>query len=298
MSNEKNIPIFTEKDYVNPKDLHAGNTLIDIMNSYLSGREGAFRLESAKNKAKQQIRFYPSNIGACERAVVYKMLGYKGSPKDPESVQTMENGTSFHNRMEEQFAEMGIMIAPELSLRDEELHISGRSDAIIWNFLEEESDEIEEKEIVNIDLRDPDGQLIYSGNRDKVLLVEFKSIKDKQFNLLPLKKPKREHEKQLQLYFYLTGIQKGIIYYENKNNQKTKEYLIEYDEELIQEVLKEISRLVAFAERKELPERPFLPTDIKCRYCDFRDICHVNTNPFTFEDLFKTPEEIEEDFPF
>ncbi|MEK1828880.1 hypothetical protein AAAC51_06965 [Priestia megaterium] len=73
------------------------------------------------------------------------MLGYPSKEIKGQSLLIMENGTSFHNRMEDFFEKMGIMVAPELSLKDKELRISGRSDAIIWNYLMKEDEEDEEE---------------------------------------------------------------------------------------------------------------------------------------------------------
>ncbi|MCY9308831.1 Dna2/Cas4 domain-containing protein [Bacillus inaquosorum] len=218
-------------------------------------------------------KFYPSSIGRCKRAVVYQMLGYPTKPINGQSLLIMENGTGFHNRMEDIFEKMGILVAPELSLKDEELRISGRSDAIIWNFLKRE-DEQDDEEIVLFDPNDSEKE-IYRGPANHILIVEFKSIKNKNYTKLPKSKPKTAHEMQLQLYFYLTGIKKGIVYYENKDNQESKHYVVEYDEQLINQVKTDIKEILDYADRRELPEKEGNALDVMCRYCDFRNLCHT-----------------------
>lgn len=252
-----------------------------------------------KRKDHGDIRFYPSSIGRCPRSVVYQMLGYIGTPKTGEDLLVLENGTWFHHRMEKLFKDMGILVAEELSIRDLELKISGRTDAIIWDW-----DADVEAESANVQLyRPPVGRektpkLVYDGPEHLIKLAEFKSIKASGFQKLKTK-PKPEHVSQLQLYFHLTGLTKGLLYYENKDNQDIKVYEVERDDELIAQILADIRDLVAHAERGELPARPYQPIDMPCRWCDFRHICHPNSTPFSYEDLFRTTEPApSDDVPF
>src|SRR5690606_19034864 len=113
--------------------------LIEMVHNYLTEQN---QLSQERRVKEGRIgKFYPSSVGRCKRQVAYQMLGYPGKPISGHNLLIMENGTSFHNRMENLFKEMGIMIAPELSLRHEELRISGRSDAIVWNWMKEEDPE-------------------------------------------------------------------------------------------------------------------------------------------------------------
>lgn len=240
------------------------------------------RSKQKSKEKKNKIKFYPSSIGKSDHDIVLEMLGYIGKPTVGQQLMIMENGTAFHNRMETIFEDMGIMIAPELSLKDEELHISGRSDAIIWNYLKEENTPPGE----TIKLISPNNKVIYEGPENYVLLVEFKSISENGFEKLRNSKPKDEHEDQLQLYFYLTGITKGIIYYENKNNQRVKEYIVERDEERIKSITKRIKKLIKMAENNEIPDAEYTPGDFEGRYSRFLDIAYPDFNPVSFMDLF------------
>lgn len=280
---------FTHEQYKNPKELYSEPTLGKMVTSYLS--EENYKRSANKSKdRKKNLKFYPSSIGQTDRDIVLGMLGYIGAPTRGEGILIMENGTSFHNRMEAIFEDMGIMIAPELSLKDKELHISGRSDAIVWNYLREEDEP--DGEIIT--LRNPQNEVIYHGPENYILLVEFKSISENGYYNLRKSKPKDEHMQQLQLYFYLTGITKGIVYYENKNNQKSTEYIIERDEEIIQQVTGRIRRLLKMAEEGKVPEAEHVPTDFPARFSNYKDLTYPNPNPFRFEDLFKTEAEFEQ----
>jgi CRISPR/Cas system-associated exonuclease Cas4 (RecB family) len=205
-------------------------------------------------------KFYPSSVGFCSRRIVMQMIGLDKPIPDPRIIRIMDNGNSVHERYENYFAEMGILVTPELSLKHEELRISGRSDAII---------------------RIPSDETAY-----ELAIIEIKSSNNNQFNrMVKDGKPKDEHYMQLQLYMYLTGIKKGAILVENKDNQDVWEYWCDYDPELAHQIVDKIRRVNAFVdenlknENKEkliLPEREFEKTSFECRYCDFKEICWKN----------------------
>lgn len=262
------------------KERYGSSDIIDMVHEYLV----------EDNVAGQQKRidegrlgkFYPSSIGRCKRSVAYQMMGYPTKPIPGQNLLIMANGTGFHDRMEAIFEKMGILIAPELSLKDEDLRISGRSDAIIWNYLLPEGEEPAE-EITLFDAKEKE-KVVYQGPANHILIVEFKSIKNKNFAKLPKSKPDKKHEMQLQLYFYLTGIRRGMVYYENKDTQESKYFLVEYNEQLVEQVKADIKFILDYVDRQELPEKEGNALDIMCRYCDFRNLCHV---PISEEEWFE-----------
>lgn len=259
--------------------------LIDMLHQYL--QEEDMRKSMERIEQGRIGKYYPSSVGQCRRKVAYQMMGYPGKPKDGKSNLVLDNGTSFHNRMEDYFEKMEIMIAPELRLKDEDLRISGRSDAIIWNFMKKEEPEVDH----TIRLYKPsnddnnEDELVYEGPASDVLIVEFKSIKSKNYDYLPKTKAKKEHEMQLQLYFFLTGIRQGMVYYENKDTQEQKYYVVNYNQKIVDEVISDIRYIIGCIDNGRLPEREFNPSDFQCRYCDFRDICHPMTNSYNLEEL-------------
>ncbi len=195
--------------------------------------------------------------------------------------------------MEEYFERMGIMIAPELKLKDEELRISGRSDAIIWNFLKQEEGPIDGDREIELykPVYDNNGietgeELVYKGWASDVLIVEFKSAKERSYEeYTPKTKPQKKHEMQLQLYFYLTGIRAGLVYYENKNTQDQKYYYVQYNQKIVDEIVSDIKFVIQHIDQGTLPEREFQPTSFDCRYCDFRDICHPVINTYNLDEI-------------
>lgn len=274
------------------KEKYGDLNLVDMLHQYLVE-------EDQKNQQKRYDqgrigKFYPSSVGSCKRKIAYQMMGYPGKPKQGRSVLILDNGTYFHERMEKYYEDMGILIAPELKLKDSELRISGRSDAIIYNFMKETEGPIEGDEIIKLykPKYDEEGneleeqELVYEGWASDVLIVEFKSAKDKSYeDYTPKTKPQKKHEMQLQLYFYLTGIRAGLVYYENKNTQDHKYYYVQYNPDIVNEIISDIRFVISHIDAGTLPEREFQPTSFDCRYCDFRDICHPVLNQYNLEDI-------------
>lgn len=264
--------------------------LLDMVYTHLMEEEKIS--QQRRIDEKRLGKFYPSSVGNCKRSVAYQMMGYPSSGIQGRSLMIMQNGTAFHDRMEKIFEKMGILIAPELSLKDQTLRISGRSDAIIWNHKLPEG----APPGPQITLYDPKdkNKVVYQGPDNYILIVELKSIRNKNFVKLKTK-PLAKHIMQLQLYFYLTGIQRGILYYEDKDTQDAKHYFVDYNDELIAQVVEDIRYIIDFVERGELPEREGNALDIMCRYCNFRNICHTPINDEEWLDLFFDPEKVDEE---
>jgi CRISPR/Cas system-associated exonuclease Cas4 (RecB family) len=265
--------------------------LVDMLHQYLVE-------EDQRNQQKRYDegrigKFYPSSVGSCRRKIAYQMMGYPGKPKQGRNVLILDNGTYFHERMEAYYEKMGILVAPELKLKDAELRISGRSDVIIYNFMKKTEGPIEGDQWIKLykPAYDEEGnesgeELVYEGWSSDVLIVEFKSAKDKSYeDYTPKTKPQKKHEMQLQLYFYLTGIRAGMVYYENKNTQDHKYYYVEYNQSIVDEIVNDIKFVISHIDNGTLPEREFQPTSFDCRYCDFRDICHPVLNQYNIDDI-------------
>lgn len=257
--------------------------LVDLVHQHMIKENLAESLRRKEKAIPGQIKFFPSSLGHCMRKNVYSMLGYIGKPHTGQTLLIFANGNSFHTRMEELFEAMDILVAPELSLKSPEIYVSGRSDAIIKSIVPFEPSED------TVKLVSPKNEVVYEGDPNAVMIVELKSINTKKFDKLPIKNPDTSHMRQLQLYFYQTGLKSGYVYYEDKDNQRTKAYHVDRDEKVIEGVIEEIMTTVDYVKRKELPDRPFVATDIPCRFCNFRDLCHPESQSFSYEDLFRIP---------
>ena len=275
-------------------------------NKYI-GRESLIEIIHEQMKENNLIeadkhdpcKFYPSSAGKCSRAIVYQMLGYKQAEFEGRTLLIFENGNSMHNRIESILGQTGLLIAPEFSFEKPEWRISGRSDAIIKNFLPHEPSNNIIKLLEPVFLTDENGntirennnkikvedRLIYEGPDNDVMIVELKSISDKSFGYL--KEGKLEHQLQLNLYMYLTGIRMGMLLYENKNTQEMKEYFVPYNVDLAKIIVSQILYVNDFVNRKELPPREFERSDFQCRYCGYKDECWPVKNIYYLENIIR-----------
>ncbi len=234
-------------------------------------------LNQANSAKHTKGKIYPSSIGRCSRSIVYGILGYPSKPFEPKTLLIFENGTYFHDRIENICGNLkDIMITPEFSFSDKELNVSGRSDMIIRNiYPHKPSNKI-------ITLYDKE-KLLYEGPDNSAMIVELKSIKEKGFLwIVKTNKPDEKHVKQLHLYMYLTGIRAGLLLYENKNTQDIKEFLIKYDEKITKKVLDQIHLINECIASKQLPPHEYDALSMECQWCDFFDTCRA---PYITYDL-------------
>ena len=81
------------------------------------------------------------------------------------------------------------------------------------------------------------------------------------------------------------GIDKGIIFYENKNDHSIKEFLVKYDKTLISEVQRIAKALQGMLDDKTRSSFPAIPKTFEqnkfpCTWCDVQKTCWdmVNKN--------------------
>ena len=144
--------------------------------------------------------FYPSLLGnTCDR---YLYIAYNGAaPEQDITAQTQrifDNGSYLENRMDEYFTALNIILEREKVVVLDTPPISGRVDFILKH---EEYGEA---------------------------ALELKSINARGFGALN-KGPKPEHVVQLQIYLNLLPMEKGILLYENKNDQQLKSFVLTKD---------------------------------------------------------------------
>ena len=143
--------------------------------------------------------FHPSTLSnKCDRAV---WLIYHGKmPKvelDPKLNRVFQNGNYLEKRVETWFKELGILMGQEVSVKHENPPMSGRIDFIIKH-----------KEY-------------------GLIPIELKSINNTGFG--GLKGPKEDHKTQLQIYLNIGQYDIGTVFYENKNTQAIKTFLVKRD---------------------------------------------------------------------
>ena len=144
--------------------------------------------------------FYPSVLGS--KCDAHLFLAYNGLlPVEVLPAVTrriFDTGGSLEQRMEKYFERMGILLEREKSLKFDNPPISGRCDFIL--------------------LHEEDGQIV----------IELKSANNRTFTNLRLT-PKPEHTIQLQIYLNILGFDRGVVLYENKDNQQLKAFKVDRD---------------------------------------------------------------------
>ena len=188
---------------------------------------------------RDRFYFYISDAGKCPRALYFQFKKVPRKQPNPRILRVFDEGDYIHMRLMSVLFSLGVAKAVEVSIPPREL-IHGRADAIV-----------------------------VFDNTPYVL--EIKSTSD--FNFRKLKKPQPYHLKQLQLYMHYFKIAKGILLYENKDNQRLKEFLIEYDPNIVEKLLKDFELLREQIKKDVIPAIPESIESWRCRYCDYRREC-------------------------
>lgn len=145
--------------------------------------------------------FYPSSLGnPCDRFLYFAYTGQlKGQPLEANLKRIFDTGNALEERLERYFTKMGVYLNREVAVKYENPPISGRIDFLIQH------------------------------ESYGILPIESKTINTAGF--AKLNKPKDDHALQLQIYLHLGGYEVGTVFYENKNDQKIKTFLIERSDE-------------------------------------------------------------------
>jgi len=183
--------------------------------------------------------FYITDTAKCPRAVWFAFKKFPKKRKEARLMRVFEHGDYTHMRIMAALFSMGLVKSIEISIPNQEL-IHGRADGIL----------------------SADGVPI---------VLEIKSINSYAFKQLD--SPKKEHIKQIQLYMHYFKIPRGVLIYENKDNQDLKEFELEYNKELSEETLAELELLKKQIDNNVLPEIPGDLEEWQCNYCDYAEEC-------------------------
>ena len=183
-----------------------------------------------------------SSLGSCRRRQSFTYLGMSELPPSPKTAQIFQNGTYMHLRWQAAGLTEGWLKAAEVPVPENQLRLSGTQDGIAYD--------------------------------DSV--VELKSINTNGFSGVKSFGVKPEHRFQVGTYMVVTGAEKGVVVYEDKNTQEYEELIVELDQQLIDDVNLTSEAIYSHIDNKKLAEPLEGCMERKgWRYasCPFRDRC-------------------------
>jgi len=199
---------------------------------------------SELKKDREQHHFYITDAGKCPRAVFFKFKKAPAEEMEPRILMMFDHGNHIHQLvMKPLLGIRGVqVVAAEVNIPPQEL-ISGRADAILSDG----------KDLYVLDIKSINGQI-------------FKSLDE----------PKEEHLNQIQLYLHFFKQKKGILLYVNKDTQELREFPVDYDSKIAQDLLGQLSELKTKIDKNIIPPRiPVWPENWQCQYCQFKEICQM-----------------------
>lgn len=251
----------------------------------------------------------PSQVFKCMRSLYYARTGAESDGfTDPRLQRIFDNGTHMHLRIQEYLTKEGSLVMDECPCIDAEANIQGHTDGIL-KMTEQEYAILELKSMNSIlfgKLKEPKPEHIAQAmiymyctecRRQELVSMtedEFKfSLDDRvEFyrsryqHLKAGKKHTREEKIQhniitnLKLDNLLHTIKRPIdrivFLYENKDNQELKEFVIEYDDDLMCDILDFYDQVNYYVANKKVPPREGTSKSCNiCRFCSYRNECYV-----------------------
>ena len=193
-----------------------------------------------QQKSREQNHFYITDVGKCPRAVFFKFKNVPREKMDARILRIFERGEHMHRNIINVLIRLGVLVSSEITIPPQEI-ISGRADAVL-------------------------------SLNNELYVLDIKSINSMIFRTL--NEPKEENLQQLQLYLHYFNIKKGILLYIDKDKQEMKEFVLNYDPELVKSLLADFDSLKIKIDNNIIPGKlPEWPKNWQCTYCQFRDVC-------------------------
>lgn len=192
---------------------------------------------------RRTTSYRASGLGGCERKQQFSALKAEGI-KDIDSQLANIFGTGNFMHLKWQMAGLteGWLTSAEVPVEDAELDFGGTMDGIVWDNS----------------------------------LFEFKTINSRGFSNVCEFGPKKDHIYQAHGYMYLADLPAVSFVYEDKGTGDWREFRMERDDDLVEEIISKIKRLNELKEEKKLPEPLSSCIDREgymYRHCPFRTIC-------------------------
>ncbi len=275
-------------------------------------------VEAAKEDVRDYSHFHPSEFDKCHRKLVYKFYEYNGMVNYDNTKEVISpvlhrifgNGHGVHYRLGENLRRTGCLKGhwkcslanhpdhPEQKIygTDQKLGIHQPEKCVCGctNFSYKEVRFHDEEAmlggqvdaILDLSGRKINGEIIpiNAPVEDSHIVVDFKSIYS--YGFTKLAGPSKSHYCQMQIYLYLTGLKCGKFLYENKDNQRFRQFLVRRDDDFIKarideaKFLKKIVTHLNSNGERVIPPRPraYMEPVVRnnskeCMDCKYRAHC-------------------------
>ena len=262
---------------------------------------------SAKDEDRRWDINSPSSAGRCPRGIIFSRLGYErdANAVSPRLRRIFDNGTGVHERLQKYMLDCGILLMDEVPVFNDPLQIQGHTDGLL-DLGRGEGGILEIKSINSagfnklVDAKDEHKlqaqiYLYCLERRRKILKKRYKNEEalEKYLNSVKYKRFIRKHYSHLKggshysadekfqfklechkkadrlVYKLRKPITKMIFLYENKDTQDHKEFTVQYDADLMEDLKDTYREINSFVEDEEIPARPEEATSKSCTYCRF-----------------------------
>lgn len=250
------------------------------------------------DKSRGYDYFHPSAFGNCLRKISFQHYGIqKDYHTEPRGYRIFDAGHAHHYRMQSHFAQMGILrgywkcrICNKVHGTDDRIGIFCPEDCDCKEAIRKTNPDFSGLDRKGLDLFEyeeillQDKETNFKGHCDGIIelvkdnpkeryVIDFKTVKAEKFAFL--KEPDSVYVTQINIYMWLAGVKKGIIFYEEKNSHDIREFKIMYDERKVEEIKTNALKLQKVFEIRKLPSIPKTFTKDKkpCCYCEYRDKC-------------------------
>lgn len=238
----------------------------NIIDSYLSGRE-SFSSYHARIERGKLIGFHPSGLhNACPRKIAYLFLYERGQLKEdiieddlefennpPQLERTFDTGHAIHMLIQYGYlpdyakkAKIDFAVEVPATKLYAKYLISGTADVVI---------KLQDEEFYLVDIKTARSEMFY----------KFKDIGSVAKNYIV----------QGNLYMLGIGLSRYIIYYWNKNDGDHKEFIMNYDKQIVAKSLQTCLEAKDYLLGKSIPE--VIPDcqnfSKKFTSCEFSSIC-------------------------
>lgn len=250
----------------------------------------------------------PSGVGSCPRSQFYVRTAVKKDGViDARTRRIFDNGHHVHDRIQSYLKEEGCLLIDECPVWDWDLKILGHTDGILrvnkFSLAILEIKSINSNAYSHLTTAKPEHQMqaqvyMYCVEKLRKTIQEaedFDSIKaellQRYYDLLEtFVEGGSRYTKDEKINFQVDTMEKiiNILYatprpidtmsvlYENKDNQDIKEFVIKWDENLVEEIKEKYEAINEAVEENDEPKRPDDATSKSsqfCRYCNYTYQC-------------------------